>query len=61
MPSSAGALSNAKRLSLIINNSRFLLPPHVRVPHLASHILLTILRQLLSYSQHKYYLSPCLL
>ena len=34
-----------QRLSLIINNSRFLILPQVRVPHLASHILGTILRR----------------
>jgi Domain of unknown function (DUF4338) len=33
-----------ERLSLMVNNSRFLILPHVRVPHLASHILGTVLR-----------------
>ena len=49
-----------QRLSLIVNNSRFLILPHVRVPHLASHILGTILRRLRSDWQRKYQLAPCL-
>ena len=49
-----------QRLSLIINNSRFLILPHVRVPHLASHILGIILRRLRSDWQLKYHIAPCL-
>jgi hypothetical protein len=49
-----------ERLSLIINNSRFLILPNVRVPHLASHILGTILRRLPSDWQRKYHIAPCL-
>ena len=49
-----------ERLSLIVNNSRFLILPHVRVPHLASHILGTILRRLRSDWQRKYSIAPCL-
>ena len=49
-----------QRLSLIINNSRFLILPHVRVPHLASHILGTILRRVRADWQRKYDLAPCL-
>jgi hypothetical protein len=49
-----------QRLSLIINNSRFLILPHVRVPHLASHILGTILRRVRGDWQRKYDLAPCL-
>src|ERR1700722_15084813 len=49
-----------ERLSLIVNNSRFLILPHVRVPHLASHILGTILRRLRGDWQRKYHLAPCL-
>jgi hypothetical protein len=49
-----------ERLSLIINNSRFLILPHVRVPHLASHILGTILRRLRCDWQRKYDIAPCL-
>ena len=54
------AQQRQQRLSLIINNSRFLILPHVRVPHLASHILGTILRRLRSDWQRKYSIAPCL-
>ena len=50
----------ARQLGLIVNNSRFLILPHVRVPHLASHILALILRRLRSDWQRKYSLIPCL-
>jgi len=49
-----------RQLGLIVNNSRFLILPHVRVPHLASHILALILRRLRSDWQRKYNLMPCL-
>jgi Druantia protein DruA len=49
-----------RRLGLIANNSRFLILPHVRVPHLASHILGLILRRLRADWQRKYQLAPCL-
>jgi hypothetical protein len=54
------ARQRQERLSLIVNNSRFLILPHVRVPHLASHILGTILRRLSSDWQRKYAIAPCL-
>ena len=54
------AQQRQQRLSLVINNSRFLILPHVRVPHLASHILGTILRRLRSDWQRKYHIAPCL-
>jgi hypothetical protein len=54
------AQQRQERLSLIVNNSRFLILPHVRVPHLASHILGTILRRLRSDWQRKYHVAPCL-
>jgi Domain of unknown function (DUF4338) len=54
------AQQRQERLSLIVNNSRFLILPHVRVPHLASHILGTILRRLSSDWQRKYCVAPCL-
>jgi hypothetical protein len=54
------ARQRQQRLSLIINNSRFLILPHVRVPHLASHILGTIQRRLRSDWQLKYHIAPCL-
>jgi len=54
------AKQRQERLSLIVNNSRFLILPHVRVPHLASHILGTILRRLSLDWQRKYAIAPCL-
>lgn len=48
------------RLCLIANNSRFLILPHVRVPHLASHILGLILRRLRKDWQRKHKIAPCL-
>jgi hypothetical protein len=54
------AQQRQQRLCLIINNSRFLILPHVRVPHLASHILGTILRRLRCDWQLKYHIAPCL-
>jgi hypothetical protein len=54
------AQQRQERLSLIVNNSRFLILPHVRVPHLASHILGTILRRLRCDWQRKYHIAPCL-
>ena len=54
------AQQRQQRLCLIINNSRFLILPQVRVPHLASHILGTILRRLRCDWQLKYHLAPCL-
>jgi len=48
------------RLSLIVNNTRFLILPHVRVPHLASHILALVLRRLREDWQRKYAISPVL-
>jgi hypothetical protein len=50
----------ARQLGLITNNSRFLILPHVRVAHLASHILGLILRRLRLDWQRKYQLAPCL-
>jgi len=49
-----------RRLGLIVNNSRFLILPHVRVRHLASHILGLLLRRLALDWRHKYQLEPCL-
>jgi hypothetical protein len=44
----------AGRLHLLTNNTRFLILPWVRVPHLASHLLGRILRRLSSDWQAKY-------
>jgi hypothetical protein len=43
-----------QRLSLITNNTRFLIVPYVRVPHLASWILGQVLRRLSADWQQKY-------
>jgi hypothetical protein len=43
-----------RRLSRVANNTRFLILPWVRVPHLASHLLATILRRIGADWQHKY-------
>ena len=49
------------RLGLIVNNTRFLILPHVRVPHLASHILGLIARRLQADWRSKYACEPCLM
>ena len=41
-------------LSLITNNSRFLIAPWVKVEHLASHILSLVVRRIANDWQHKY-------
>lgn len=43
-----------ERLQRVANNSRFLILPHVRVPHLASHLLARAARQLDSDWKAKY-------
>lgn len=48
------------RLGLIVNNTRFLILPHVRAPHLASHILGILLRRLRADWQRKYACQPVL-
>jgi hypothetical protein len=47
-------------LGRIANNSRFLILPHVRVPHLASHLLGVLLRRLPADWQRKYRVQPVL-
>lgn len=44
----------ARRLSLVTNNTRFLVLPWVRVPHLASHLLGRVAARLSADWQHKY-------
>ena len=44
----------ARRLSLVTNNTRFLILPSVRVPHLASHLLGRVAARLSLDWQHKY-------
>lgn len=43
-----------QNLDLIANNTRFLIPPWVRVPHLASHLLAAAARRVSSDWQRKY-------
>jgi hypothetical protein len=48
------AAARGQGLPLIANNSRFLIPPWVRVPHLASHLLSRTARRLSRDWQSKY-------
>lgn len=48
------AAARARGLSYVTNNTRFLILPWVRVPHLASHVLGRIARRLTSDWQEKY-------
>ena len=50
-----------ERRHLIVNNSRFLILPEVRVPHLASHLLAMAARQLVPDFESHYGYSPVLL
>ncbi len=43
-----------RNLEWIANNTRFLIPPWIRVPHLASHILALAARRISKDWQHKY-------
>lgn len=49
-----------ERLGELVNNTRFLILPHVQVPHLASHVLGRILRRLPRDWRSKYGIEPCL-
>lgn len=48
------ALARPRALRLLTNNTRFLILPWVRVPHLASHLLRVILRRLSGDWQEQY-------
>jgi hypothetical protein len=50
-----------ERRHLIVNNSRFLILPEVKVPHLASHVLSLAARQLVPDFQAHYGYTPVLL
>ena len=50
-----------RNISRIVNNMRFLIPPWVNVPHLASHILAMALRRLPADWRTKYGFSPVLI
>lgn len=45
----------------IVNNSRFLLPPGVKIPHLASHVLSLVCRRLRADWMDRYGYAPVLL
>lgn len=51
----------AERLHLVLQNSRFLILPSVRVPHLASHLLGLIRRRVADDMAERYGYRPCLL
>src|SRR5205823_2098739 len=49
-----------EHLEQIVNNSRFLILPHLHVPHLASHVLGLVLRRLRSDWKRRYGYEPAL-
>ncbi|MEJ2743684.1 MAG: DUF4338 domain-containing protein [Gammaproteobacteria bacterium] len=51
----------AQRLQHIINNSRFLVLPHVRLPNLASHALSLAMRRVVHDWQARYHIKPLLI
>lgn len=51
----------AQRLQHIINNSRFLVLPHVRLPNLASHVLSLAMRRVVDDWQASYHIKPLLI
>lgn len=55
------AKQRERNLSRVVNNMRFLIPPWVRIPHLASHVLAIALRRLPDDWQTKYGFNPVLL
>jgi hypothetical protein len=54
------AAQRRARLWAVVNNTRFLILPHVQAPHLASHILGRLLRRLAGDWQAKYAQEPVL-
>jgi hypothetical protein len=48
------AAQRGRNLDLVVNNMRFLIPPWIRVPHLASHVLGLALRRIGADWQRKY-------
>lgn len=49
-----------QNLHRVVNNSRFLIPPHIRVPHLASHVLSAVLHRLSQDWRSRYGYEPVL-
>jgi hypothetical protein len=54
------AEARRQNLHRVVNNSRFLIPPHVQVPNLASHVLGEVLRRLPQDWQEHYGYAPLL-
>lgn len=54
------SVQRRERLWAVVNNTRFLILPHVQVPHLASHVLGRLLRRLPADWQAKYGQTPVL-
>jgi hypothetical protein len=54
------AEARRQNLHLVVNNSRFLIPPHVEVPNLASHVLGRVLARLGADWQSRYGYRPVL-
>lgn len=54
------AKAREKNISRVVNNMRFLIPPWVNVPHLASHVLAMALRSLPGDWRTKYGFEPVL-
>jgi hypothetical protein len=50
-----------RNLPWVINNSRFLIFPHVQIPHLASHVLGQLARRVVADWQHQWGFVPLLL
>jgi hypothetical protein len=54
-------VAHKKHLQRIVNNSRFLILPWVRIPHLASHVLALAARQVVPDWEARFALAPWLL
>jgi len=50
-----------RNLPWVINNTRFLIFPHIRIPHLASHVLGQLARRVATDWQHKWGFAPLLM
>jgi Domain of unknown function (DUF4338) len=57
-PPRLGPATREANLHLVVGNARFLILPHVRVPHLASHVLARLTRRLSADWQHAYNYRP---
>ncbi len=50
-----------RNLPWVVNNSRYLIFPHVRIPHLASHVLGQLARRVAADWQHQWGFAPLLM